>query len=541
MAALIRRASVTLNILKALEGKPSLAGVSKAQASALAVMVKRFKGNMSEEEETELNDLVSRIPWASDDHSSHIYVDLTERDSPSGHPTARRAQQNYEAFDEYFTETTWEIFNGPHSSLVKREALIVSLLKIGLRLPSETTYRYMNAFHLMLSERDVSCIGSVARNIALKHLKKEFRRVVLKAAVPDEYCLELPASPDAFAARYATMYAASFEDELPIHSKIERSELTCCAYSFRARGEGAPSTQIMMHPGAVPMMQPMMQPGAANMLQPGAANMLSPQAMQLFQFQQMQLMQQMQAMNAGDAGIPLTFFDRSSLAGRAGFLHGGLNGAGGRMQLEDGARRDSANRGHCGADREEADERRGNRDNTDERRGNRDNSRGESEVPGESGSSEQTAPEAATPKRKGVEAERETPEKAAKRASPGAILETMIVERKKDGKKGKKGKALADSAGVHDVAAEGAKKKGLKKKKTKRKKRFVPTPLSDGCAIAKGKKEEKETKIEDMKEKKKGKEKEKKIEDKKKTKKKIEEGKHPAAKVFVFVRQTRRM
>jgi len=492
MAALIRRASVTLNILKALEGKPSLAGVSKAQANALAVMVKRFKGNMSEEEETELNDLVSRIPWASDDHSSHIYVALTERDSPSGHPTARRAQQNYEAFDEYFTETTWEIFNGPHSSLVKREALIVSLLKIGLRLPSETTYRYMNAFHLMLSERDVSCIGSVARNIALKHLKKEFRRVVLKAAVPDEYCLELPASPDAFAARYATMYAASFEDELPIHSKIERSELTCCAYSFRARGEGAPSTQIMMHPGAVPMMQPMMQPGAANLLQPGAANMLSPQAMQLFQFQQMQLMQQMQAMNAGDAGIPLTFFDRSSLAGRAGFLHGGLNGAGGRMQLDDGARRDSANRGHCGADREEA----------DERRGNRDNSRGESEVPGESGSSEQTAPEAATPKRKGVEAERETPEKAAKRASPGAILETMMLERKKDGKKGK---ALADSAGVHDVAAEGAKKKGLKKKKTKRKKRFVPTPLSDGCAIAKGKKEEKkETKIEDMEEKKRG-------------------------------------
>jgi hypothetical protein len=183
--------------------------ISRNQANALVELFRKAT-TLTACERGELMERVLEISFVGDD-KCRVMESLSPVDLVVA-PTRRRQQQSYLTVYEMITLSKWNLLSSDEPAGLKLEIILLLAICLGLRCPSEPTYKIMTTLWLVMSEPPdkLDTIQKHVKETMYEYVKKEFARLRKRAPTPIVYVDELPASPLDLVNKHPTLYASVY-------------------------------------------------------------------------------------------------------------------------------------------------------------------------------------------------------------------------------------------------------------------------------------------------------------------------------------------
>lgn len=151
-------------------------------------------------------------------------------------PQARRKQQDFSAIPDFFLEKEWGLLRNTRTTVFAKSSIVVGRsLKVGLRLPSEGTFKLLCSL-LLVADGQGEALTPAQKVQLLQYFKTEFRRSARGWPDPLVFLARLPDSPAAFKVEYAEMYQQAYADgEDPVPCQLLAQDLVGMGASYRCR------------------------------------------------------------------------------------------------------------------------------------------------------------------------------------------------------------------------------------------------------------------------------------------------------------------
>jgi hypothetical protein len=181
----------------------------------------------------------ARVQWATEEHFEAVSAALTQQVETPPAKRARRQQQDFASFMQYGTARFWAVFNGDTTAPTSRLSLLCQhLVKLGLRCPSESTFKAMTSVWLVATHArgDLWNIDTQAKLTFMRHVKSTFDGYRRKAAEPQIYIDVLPADATQYLRDYREMWDSAFGESLPEPCPLDFSVIAAFDGSYGCRG-----------------------------------------------------------------------------------------------------------------------------------------------------------------------------------------------------------------------------------------------------------------------------------------------------------------
>lgn len=221
--------------MQGISGTSALPQMSSLQSASVAQDI--INGKFSAEETLKIAEAVAQIPWATEADRDRILKQLVVEEPAN--KAGRRSQQNWLAMHNYFSAEQWSGFLDPAiPSEVKQTSIIAHLFRMGLRLPSEATMKWICSFWTLISTdaQELPRIDLMTKSLRLRNLKSKLESFRRKAEEPVQWVQTLPADPTEFCRDFKTLYTTAFAQSLPVRSEISVDLLTGFDMSYGCRG-----------------------------------------------------------------------------------------------------------------------------------------------------------------------------------------------------------------------------------------------------------------------------------------------------------------
>ncbi len=231
-------------VLEGQSGKPTFAAVSKVQARALASMVTEA-ASLTDTDKADVTNLLVEIAWASSDDCNFVLSSLLEtskRPAASlGLPVAkrRRGLQDFTAVHAYLTAEVWDQLQADIPGCNKLHILLQASQRLGLRLPSEHTSKWLCCLWMCCSHSGEAllCMAPDQKGVYLKHVKQSFDVLRRTLVDPATWVDALPSDPVDFAKEHPALFGMVFAGaRKPIVAPIDLSSVIAINQSFGCRG-----------------------------------------------------------------------------------------------------------------------------------------------------------------------------------------------------------------------------------------------------------------------------------------------------------------
>ncbi len=228
--------------------------VSEVQSNAMASLL--ATATLTDVEKADLAPLVCQVKWALPEHTQHVLSGLMQNKTTAATelPVAkkhRRGLQEFTALHGYINENTWADLKSNIPVTSKLQLLLQVAQRLGMRLPSEHTSKWLTCLWLYLSysERELLQMTPQHKVGYLKHAKSTFDTIRRSLVDPPMWIDRLPTEPAEYAKLYPPMFAAVYATEnTPIVAPIDIAQVITLSQSFGCRGGGT-RTALPVSPG----------------------------------------------------------------------------------------------------------------------------------------------------------------------------------------------------------------------------------------------------------------------------------------------------
>jgi len=241
MGTLRGRLGAARVVLEPLQTSPGFATASRIQMNALVEAFKRFDDQLDDSARTTLVGFITAVPFTSDD-----MVKVLEACAGSFEGRIRRKAQEFKTFIFFLTELQWDKLVDPGVSVAEKVHIIFSVLsELGLRLPSETTSKYVSSFLLFIStpEDQLDRLSPVSKKEFMTSIKAKFKAFVRGISPPSVWLATLPISPTEFARLHPALYSTLFSAaRVPTPPRVDEIRLGMFDNCTKCRSLVAPAT-----------------------------------------------------------------------------------------------------------------------------------------------------------------------------------------------------------------------------------------------------------------------------------------------------------
>jgi hypothetical protein len=153
----------------------------------------------------------------------------------------RRASQCFEAMFQYGTEEFWQDLLAPSVASVKLDLLLQLAVRLGLRIPSEPTLKFITSWWLVASEdtRELGRLTAGQKHTYLLHVKGQFHALAKLLPDPLEHLAQLPSDPLALLRDHGDMFRNVFaEKATPVTPRIQLRDVLDFDHTYGCRGGG---------------------------------------------------------------------------------------------------------------------------------------------------------------------------------------------------------------------------------------------------------------------------------------------------------------
>ena len=238
-------------------GTPNHKNISTTQAAAV---VSELKGvAFTPGEKADFSAKVVELKWATQQDLDIVLECLTPGPcTPSA--KRRRSQQDFRSVHLYGDETFWDALTSTSmGSAAKLQLLLQLAMRLGLRLPSEHSLKWLTSLWLFAtnSEEDLIRMDAVGKAVFLKHTKNVMDGFRRTASDPFSWVHTLPGDPVEYLRDFPTLFKAAYgENKVPGPCRFDLSAVLAFDQSYGCRGSsrvvplGRPSLTLVG--GAVP-------------------------------------------------------------------------------------------------------------------------------------------------------------------------------------------------------------------------------------------------------------------------------------------------
>ena len=197
-------------------GTASHQDVSFIQARALVeVLGEKMKGS----ESAEILELVTRCRWWGG-HQAEIVSALAAKTSRPV-PVARRQLQDYTKIYLYADKVVWEQLNADVTSSTKLQAILNFAASLGLRCPSEPTYKVLCSWWMLMTSPDDESLARTQKHGMLAYVKTTWSNVRKCLESPVSWLQVLPMCPAELLADHELLYKQYFKLDHPAGASRE--------------------------------------------------------------------------------------------------------------------------------------------------------------------------------------------------------------------------------------------------------------------------------------------------------------------------------
>ena len=209
--------------------------VSAIQMAAILDMVNIQK--LTNIEKSAVCDMVLEVNWY-EGHLEKLLGELAD-DAGESRRVKRRQLQDFMAIAMYGNRLFWDRMLSQSTGKDEKLSLLIGLcISLGLRLPSEPTYKFVCSLWMFLSETREQLVNfsKQQKTVLLNHVKTEFLKAKRLSPEPHMWVPVLPLSPAAFHRQFSTLYAARFaegSDPIPVPFDTRAVHELNCTYTCR--------------------------------------------------------------------------------------------------------------------------------------------------------------------------------------------------------------------------------------------------------------------------------------------------------------------
>ncbi len=223
-------------------GRPTHAIVSKLQAKALIELF--GVAQITAEDRLDLASDVMHFQWADQADLDKVMQELGNASHGPEPPLkkARRLNQTFAAVSNYFTDAVWESLTSDAPQGAKLSTILNVVTRLGLRLPTEPTLKWLTSLWLVTSETE-SALGvmpELTKRTMYIHLKGAFNSLRAKLQDPVEWIDVLPENPFELQAKHPMLWAAAMGGGAPGIAQIDIKKVAELDATYGCRG-GRPS------------------------------------------------------------------------------------------------------------------------------------------------------------------------------------------------------------------------------------------------------------------------------------------------------------
>jgi len=229
-----RLGAARMTLEQAAGGGAALLAISRIQARATMDLVDRFNEGLTDEERSLLVTVVMDTHFTDADAAMVI-----ERIASGGEQIkSRRKQQDFTVFYLYMTDDKWALLLSPDTSAADKEHILFCFLQLlGLRLPSEPTFKTVTSFLMMITESwDVVQRMTVPYKKAYNsRVKANWRAAVRGVDAPTSWLQALPKIVGEFRTARPTHWASIYGAGGPVQPQVDTIRLQMVDSSFKCR------------------------------------------------------------------------------------------------------------------------------------------------------------------------------------------------------------------------------------------------------------------------------------------------------------------
>ena len=222
--------------------------VSAIQMAAILDMVSTQK--LTNIDKSAVCEMVLEINWY-EGHLDKLLGELAE-DADEPRRAKRRQLQDFMAIAMYGSRQFWDQMMAESTGKDAKLSLLIGLcISLGLRLPSEPTFKLLCSLWMFMSETREQLVNfsKQQKTVLLFHVKSEFIKVKRQSPEPHMWVPVLPLSPAAFQREFHTLYAARFaEGSDPIPAPFDTRAVHELNSTYTCRG-GSAKTQTNINIG----------------------------------------------------------------------------------------------------------------------------------------------------------------------------------------------------------------------------------------------------------------------------------------------------
>jgi len=229
-----RLGAARLTLASVAQHPAALAGTSRIEAKATCELLDRYADTLTDEERTLLISVVIETQFAPSDAEFLISRVV----ATGGSVKCRRKQQDFTLFYVFLDRVRWMIFQAKDRPVADKENTLICFLKdLGLRLPSEPTFKVASSFLLLVTEswEDVSRMSLPYKKAALSRLKSNWRVAVRNVPAPRTWIQNLPKTTSEFQASCPLEWSSLYGAGGPVPPEIDIVRLHMLDSSYKCR------------------------------------------------------------------------------------------------------------------------------------------------------------------------------------------------------------------------------------------------------------------------------------------------------------------
>ena len=219
-------------------GRPTHGPVSRTQRAAFLSVLSRVTGLGPLERES-LVSMALEANWDSKD--TELVVEAIAP-STSCVPKQRSKQQEAAFLVQFFTEWEWVniLLAVDVDALTKMTLILTRATDLGIRIPTEPTFKLWTAFFLVLTETPEALMKMAAhqKHAVKTSLTTSFRRMVRSHLDPSLFKEVVLPPVEEYRLRFPALFASVFPDQGPVPSKVHAYKLAHVDASFKCRKDG---------------------------------------------------------------------------------------------------------------------------------------------------------------------------------------------------------------------------------------------------------------------------------------------------------------
>ena len=233
--------------------------LSKIQAAVVIDVI--TKTELSGDDRSALSTAALRVPWAESDLTAVLGVlSSIPRSLPAG--KRRRLQQTWTALHNFFSADQWDLLMSPEmSSTAKLDIILQHAAKLGLRLPSEPSSKWLASLWMVTGETEnLQKYDANQKRSLYVYVKDRFHTLTNGMAEPPQWLDRLPETPVELHRDAKVLFDSTYDQiGMPVPSRIPAVTITTVNQTYACRSSAKPATIATISADPMHMVNAMMQ------------------------------------------------------------------------------------------------------------------------------------------------------------------------------------------------------------------------------------------------------------------------------------------